>query len=233
MTPTDIEVRLRTALNELTDTTPLANPDHPPRGAMRGAVMTTGAPSQKRRPALLLVGLFAVVVIAAAVAFGVFYGQRSPVKGDHHALRPPLHKLHKYVRVPVGFEVAVNGQAATTPGATIPTGSNTPVTVPSGEQTAIDISVTVPSGSSLSNLEIGTGSQQGWGIAGGPTGVELLLLKSKVVYEGGTHQLLVTFPAQPPGSEYLYAYYHATPQPNSRQSDGWTVQQIAVLLVQA
>jgi hypothetical protein len=229
MTPTDIEVRLRTALNELTDNTPLANPDHPPWGAMAGGAMTTEAPLPKRRPALLLVGLFAVVVIAAAaVALGV-YGKHSPVKGVGHALRP----AQKVVPVPVGFEVSVNGQAATTPGATIPTGPNTPVTIHSGEQTAIDISVTVPSGSSLSDLEIGTGSQQGWGIAGGPTGVELLLLKSKVVYQGGTHQLLVTFPAQPPGSEYLYAYYHATPQPNSGQSDGWTVQDIAVLLVQA
>ena len=228
MTPTDIEVRLRTALNELTDTTPLANSDHPPGGAMRGGAMTTGAPLQKRRPALLLVGLFAVVVIA--VALGVFYGQRSPVKGVDHPLRP----AQKVVPVPVGFEVSVNGQAATTPGATIPTGPNTPVSIPSGEHTVIDISVTVPSGSSLNDLEIGTGPSGGWGIGpGGPSGVELLLLKSHAVYEGGVHQFVVTLPAQPPGSENLFAYYHATPQPHSGQSNGWTVQDLAVLLVQA
>ena len=129
--------------------------------------------------------------------------------------------------VPVHFTMSANGQLATTVTGPI-IGSNDHLDISSSQPTRIAISIEVPRGSTLDDLEIGTG-QHGWGIdRGGPTGVDTLLLKSPSKYGSGTHQFVMTLSSQPVGTQNVFAYYHATPQPHSGQGDGWTVVQIGI-----
>jgi beta-lactam-binding protein with PASTA domain len=97
MTQTDIEIRLREALIDLTQTTPLENPERPradgnPVGVGRGGGIGSTGPSRGAgRPAAaggrsrptpmevkVLTAVGCVVLLAAALGFGAFHLHRSP-----------------------------------------------------------------------------------------------------------------------------------------------------------
>jgi hypothetical protein len=71
VSPTEIEMRLRHSLKELTATTPLANPDHP----------RAGPPGRRSRPQRLAVGAVAAALFIAAFALAVAYGPGSSDNG--------------------------------------------------------------------------------------------------------------------------------------------------------
>lgn len=93
MTDTDIEMRLRNSLRELTDTTPLVNPDRPrerPTGAPVSAASSVGndvgrrpggkrpsPPERRGRPVRIVAGAVATAVAVAAFALAIAYGPGS------------------------------------------------------------------------------------------------------------------------------------------------------------
>jgi hypothetical protein len=97
MTPSATEMRLRTALKELTSTTPLANPDHPrerptvvPASKVSTVELHLGLrpdgdrplpPRRGSRPVRLIVGTVSAVVAIAGFAVAVAYGPGSSDNG--------------------------------------------------------------------------------------------------------------------------------------------------------
>jgi len=108
------------------------------------------------------------------------------------------------------------------------------IRITAGIRESVAISVDVPQGAVVSDLEIGTG-QSSWGIGnGGPTGALVVLVTVRKALLGGAHMLRAIW--QVPASEagtttHLYAYYGVSPPRLSGQSFGYTVTQLGTVNV--